>query len=218
MELEIFCDASIKTYPNGRMFGCAGAIAPQFNMKKFEVLPDVTNNRSEIEAIYLAVQMAKEIITYNKIDSITIYSDSKLSIYGLREWMGSWMRLMVKGVIYTNTGTRVKNQEVFLRVLDFLVKNNMKVNLRHQKGHVKILNQKSFSNAREVFYNSNGYYLQDEVLSRICIFNNKIDSETRELLQIVNPNDYDVAKSDEERGLTSMCYCIPPKDYYKYIS
>ena len=76
-KLEICCDASIKKYPNGREFGCAGAVAIGYG-EVFRILPDTTNNRSECIAVLLAIKLAKEIVDSSNepFDEITIYSDS----------------------------------------------------------------------------------------------------------------------------------------------
>ena len=46
-KLEICCDASITTYPNGRTFGCAGAVAIGLNIERTTIVPDSTNNIAE---------------------------------------------------------------------------------------------------------------------------------------------------------------------------
>ena len=64
MILEVYTDASIKTYPNGRTFGCSGAICPTTGESIYSINPDTTNNKSELRAIYIGVQLIKDIIYF----------------------------------------------------------------------------------------------------------------------------------------------------------
>ena len=218
-ELEICCDASIRKFNEGtcyeRTFGCAGAIALGYNMRKFLVLPDSTNNRSEITAIKLAVQLAKEILDVDKeITGVTIYSDSKFSVYGLTVWMDSWLQKRGKnGVLYNYSGQPVKNQNVFLEIIKYLYDNQLKIKFRHQKGHIKATNEKDMAIANKVFYDSNGYYIDQKTLSRISYYNGIIDEETRNILRGINATDYIMEEQDKK--LKEMCYYIVPYDYKK---
>lgn len=223
MKLEIFCDASIRKFPNGRTFGCAGAICPAYNDStklayKLEVLPDSTNNESEITAIYLAVILAKEIIEtlnlrFEDVD-ITIYSDSKISVFGLKVWMEDWLKYQYNGVLFNSQGMKVKNQHIFLRVLSFLITNNMKIKLYHVKGHVKLLNIKSLAEAARVFYESNGFNVPENVLNKIALNNNTVDDMTRKHLMFIKPDDF-IMRNDPEGDL--MCHYVIADNWKEYI-
>lgn len=219
--LEIFCDASIKKFPNQRTFGCAGAIALINGTTQagtlLKVLPDSTNNQSEITAIYLAVKLAHDIVTkYGGINNIIVYSDSKISVYGLKYWMNKWVDMMYNGVLYTPQGDKVKNQEVFIQIYDFLARNNMKIKLLHCKGHVILTKHDSLYNAADVFYESNGFYPDKEQLIRISNYNNIIDKETREYLSTINPNINNIIK-DNNKG-NKMYHYVLPINWKDYIS
>lgn len=213
--LEIFCDASIKKFPNQRVFGCAGAIGYCNGTtigETLRVLPDSTNNESEITAILLAVNLANETIKqYGQVDQIIIYSDSKISVYGLKYWMNKWVELMYQGVLYTPQGDRVKNQEIFIQIYDFLARNNMRIQLLHCKGHVRVTSQDSLTKAADVFYESNGFYPTKELLIRMANYNNIIDNDTREYL---NSDKVDLALHKPE-GIRMLSYVMPVnwKDY-----
>lgn len=212
--VEIFCDASIKHYNNNRTFGCAGALSPILKLEKYEIVPDTTNNKSEITALYLAVQMAKEIRDHHKeYDDIVIYSDSKLAVFGLKHWMDMWLQTRVDGVMYNTSGKPVANQDLYLRIIRFLVENNLKIKLRHQKGHVKVLKEHSMNVARQVFYESNDINIGNYDLSRICFYNNKIDELTRNKLETINPNNYPIIPE----GIAMITY-VPPANYLDYIN
>lgn len=219
--LEICCDASMKTYNrkshNERSFGCAGAIALGYDKTLLRVLPDCTNNRAEIYAILLAVKLAHEImLTYGDIEDIYIYSDSKFCIYGINVWMDSWLKRQDEnGVMYNYEGTPVKNQDIFVEVIDYLIHNNLKVHFRHQKGHTKVTNERHMNKAADCFFDSNGYYVDRETLSRISHYNNIIDEKTRYYLEGINPKDYPKMNLDLSKR---MCRYIIPITYKDYIA
>lgn len=219
--LEIFCDASIKNFSNGRQFGCAGAIAVINGSTQagslLRVLPDSTNNKSEITAIYLAVKLAHQIITnYGEVSKIIVYSDSKISVYGLKYWMDKWVEMMYNGVLYTPQGDRVKNQEIFIQIYDFLARNNMKITLLHCKGHVNIIKQSSLINAADVFYESNGFYPDKDLLIKVANYNNIIDNQTRQHLDTVNPNMSNIIL--ENSGGEKMYHYVLPINWKDYIN
>ena len=212
-KVEICCDASIKKYPNGRTFGCAGAIVVDMdNMSRTRIIPDSTNNASELYAMYLAVNLAKELLIMNSSYDITIYADSKFVVYGMKVWMDKWLSTMdSNGVMYNYMNEPVKNQELFSMIINFMVNNNLRLKIRHQKGHVKILNSKSMSEANNVFYESNGYRLDYNTLSRISLYNNKIDKLTKNILTHTNPDDY--AIEDKE----SVFRYLIPYNYKEFV-
>lgn len=214
--VEIFCDASIKKFPNQRCFGSAGAISRD-GRNKIQIMPDSTNNKSEITAIYLAVQLAKEIVQdMHEEVTINIYSDSKISVYGLKFWMNKWVEMMYNGVLYTPQGDRVKNQEIFIQIYDFLARNNLKINLYHCKGHVNVMNEKQMVNAANVFYESNGFMPDRDLLTRVSFYNDKIDNLTRNYLSDIDPNMTNTIL-DNSNG-EKMYHYVLPVNWKDYIS
>lgn len=216
-KLEICCDASIKKYPNGREFGCAGAVAIGYG-EVFRILPDTTNNRSECIAVLLAIKLAKEIVDSSNepFDEITIYSDSKFVIYGLKEWFSKWLSTRDNnGIMYNYSGEPVKNQELFLCIIHCLSQNNLKINFRHQKGHINYNNPNKLAIANKVFYESNGYTLSPEDIYRITYYNCKIDNETRAKLNTVNPDEFRQINHDKSHII--MANYVVPTNYTQYI-
>lgn len=213
-ELEICCDASIKTYPNGRTLGCAGAIAVGLDIERTKIIPDATNNKSELMAMYLAVKLAHELRAIEPYD-ITIYSDSKFVVYGINVWMEKWLMTVDKnGVMYNYNNQPVVNQELFKMIISYMVSNNLKLKIRHQKGHVKLLSEKGLAIANKVFYESNGYRLDDTTLRRVSLYNDRIDKDTRAILQYTNPNDFSI---DLNNNLDQICNYIIPYNYKEYV-
>ena len=214
--VEIFCDASIKKFTNQRCFGSAGAIYRD-GRNKIQIMPDSTNNKSEITAIYLAVQLAKEIVQdMHEEVTINIYSDSKISVYGLKFWMNKWVEMMYNGVLYTPQGDRVKNQEIFIQIYDFLARNDLKINLYHCKGHVNVMNEKQMVNAANVFYESNGFMPDRDLLTRVSFYNDKIDNLTRNYLSDIDPNMTNTIL-DNSNG-EKMYHYVLPVNWKDYIS
>lgn len=212
--IEIFCDASIREFPDSkRTFGCAGAICPGYGLQKLQILPDSTNNRAEAVAVLLAVKLAKEICNAYGEKNIIIYSDSQISVFAIRKWMPDWLKKRKRGILYNYSDLPVKNQEVYLSILCYLVNNNVKITLYHQKGHVNTSLKSSIDNARRVFMNSNYVDIGDKI-SEISNHNNTIDELTRNTLYRIDDKSYPVYFHD---GLDVMCYYVPPSNYRDYI-
>lgn len=203
MILEIYTDASIKTFGKGtnneRTFGCAGAICPRANKSRYEILPDTTNNKAELIAVFNGVLLADEIRQENsEYDEIYIYSDSKFSIYGLTQWIYSWLdKKDSNGILHGSNGEPVKNQELFAMILAYLVNNKLRINFRHQAGHINTRSEKSMNNANTVFKSSNGYSLFPEDIYKISLYNDMVDKNTRSKLDGINPDKYPVVPNDK---------------------
>lgn len=186
--LNIFCDASIKPdkFDPNNTLGCAGCICVDKNNiidKKTTMLYSTTNNEAEISAVLNGVHCAYK---YKDIyDIINIFSDSKICVFGLREWIFKWK--LVDNVFYGSSNTPIINQHLFISVVRFIVDNNMNyINLYHQKGHVTNA-QESILNASRVFTETNGCILDIDNIKYISLYNNIIDKETKdELLSVEN--------------------------------
>ena len=214
--LEIYSDASLKTFSNQRTFGCAGAIATVggqiFGDPVLQVVPDSTNNESEALSVYLAVKAADAMINlYGNFQEIIIYSDSQITVFGLKNWMSGWINMMHDGVLYTSKGLEVRNQEIFKMIYDFLARRNIKIKLLHCKGHVNVLSQKSLQQAADTFYQSNGFYLDKSEIIKIANFNNTIDNITRNRLETADPGYRDKNPLPNQRFIIPINW----KDYIR---
>lgn len=213
MILEVYTDASIKTYPNGRTFGCSGAICPTTGESIYSINPDTTNNKSELRAIYIGVQLIKDIIDRNPMyNEIYLYSDSQFSIFGLTKWMYGWSRTLKDNVIYGSNKEPVKNQQMFYEILTFLCIHNIKINFRHQSGHVNFNDAMSLMNANEVFRKSNGYYLNERDIYKISFYNDLVDKSTRSKLEGLDPNLYPILNGEQV-----LCNILFPMNFKKYV-
>lgn len=189
MSINIFSDGSILNLNNGSAIGCPGAIIVYFNEYGSEIIYDTytdlinntTNNDTEIRSIFLGLSVlnSRYKSLLQRTTNINIFSDSKICICGLREWIYSWMSNTHNGVLYNSSGEPVKNQDMFIETAREIIEIGKTTNLYHQKGHVKH-SDSSIDNARKVFYESNGYMIRDRyLLETISYYNNLIDKITK---------------------------------------
>lgn len=215
MDLEIYTDASIKTYSSGRTFGCSGAICSTTGESIYTINPDTTNNRSELIAIDIGIKLAYNIYTREpgKYENVYLYSDSQFGIFGLTKWIFGWSKNIKNGVMYGSNKQPVKNQDLFIGILSYLSINNFKVKFRHQSGHVNVTRPKMLYDANEVFNKSNGYYLRPEDIYKISYYNDFVDKSTRSKLENINPNNFPILNNGNKE-MVNICL---PKDFKKYI-
>lgn len=205
---NIFCDASIKKSTKyNSVLGCSGAISvintddgPVINNSLNLVSDKTTNNLSELRAIDLAVMLAD-----NKYKTVNIFSDSQISVYGLRDRLFGWLSGMdMDGIMYSTSGDPVANQDAILNIASRILKKDIFINMFHQKGHVDILNYKSLGTAIDCFYTSNDVpkmYINCNDIKIMSSYNNIIDKETRSILDAIEKGEvpsqqtlYDIVK------------------------
>ena len=180
--LNIFCDASIRK--RGKLKdGCYGAIAVKQNTiidEIYRICSDTTNNNAEIKAVRAAVLLASKY--KNEFPIINIFSDSQISILGIRDRFNNWI-CKEDGLLYGYGGEPIKSQEIYIEIYNIIQSNNLTINFWHQKGHVKNVFS-SLKNAEHVFMASNGIrQLVDINLIRfISDFNNIVDQKSRSIL------------------------------------
>lgn len=190
--LNIFSDASILQVKNGAKIdyyiGCPGISIWYMDSKidQFsEVYTNVTNNFSEIRAIFLAVWFARYYKTINpEIRYINIFSDSKISICGLRDWIFGWINRNNDGILMSTSGV-VKNQEHFIKIIKFICDNNLSLRFYHVRGHHDHNTQKEFLQFRNSFKREN--YINDMIEDSLIKFlingNSDVDNLTRRPLR-----------------------------------
>lgn len=216
--LEICTDASIRVFPNGRTFGCAGALCITTLQQDYLISQDTTNNRSELLGVYLGVKLGERIMRENPgmYDSIMIFSDSQLAILGLNKWIDSWMQNRdANGVMYGSTGKPVKNQELFMCIISFITTHKLKVYFRHCSGHVRTTSPKMLREANETYHKFNGSYLRPEDIYKIAYYNDIVDRNTRHYLSKIDPDDYPIL--DYSNNYQAMTKYVVPENYRNYI-
>lgn len=191
--LNIFTDASIQPMNDNTFKGCYGCVVvktddntPYIIDSKYNIEDNTTNNRCELKAILFGL---REAVRYrNDFSYINLFSDSRISVQGLKEWIFNWVNNRTDGVMY-GSGKPVSNQDIIFNILNFIISNDLMINIYHQKGHVDNT-QKSLENAQRVFMQTNKINSIDlDLVSMISQYNNYIDQLTRQKLY-ENENDY----------------------------
>lgn len=223
MIINIFCDASIDL---NRHIACGGCyIASQNNDGTISELDhhlvlqeNATNNSSEILAIWSGVVKAINLRNVYPNAVFRLFSDSKISLYGLRDWLKNWVtRINDEGILISSSGQPVMNQQRFVDIFNLIVENDLNIELYHQRGHVKD-GRVSLDRARIQFIRANkvppeGLGLDIDYLS--CC-NDKIDNLTRNAVRLYIATGTMLPGTDIERVIP-MTYMIRKNMIHKYI-
>lgn len=190
MIFDIFCDASISVKTKTACGGCF-IISQDENGKITEVgfkrvlQLNATNNSSEILAIYTGVLEALALRAEYPDAIFRLFSDSSISILGLRDWMEKWINNITEdGVLIASNNLPVQNQQIFIDIYNTIVLNGLKIRLFHQRGHIN--ENVPIDYARIKFIRSNlvtpeSLGLSMELLAK---YNNMIDHLTRDAVSI----------------------------------
>ena len=228
--INFYCDASIDA---PLKIACAAYSMSVQDFKTQQVLHsyedvvctienNATNNSAEILAILTAVNKAAEL--YQKDNNILfrIFSDSRISIFGLREWIPSWIKNMNDNILYSSQGNPVLNQQRFIQVFNTIVSNDMKVEFYHQRGHV--LDHKSTCNindAKRSFIHENGIapeYLGVD-MEYLCKYNDLVDNTSRAVLyDYINQRIEVPCENITVIGEDPMTYFIRADKVKKYLN
>lgn len=187
MIINIFCDASIDI---DRKIACGGCyiVGQESNNEIYEIgsrrliQTNATNNSAEILAIWVGVVEALRLRQIYPGAIFRLFSDSKISLYGLRDWLKYWVdRIKSDGTLIASNGQPVMNQQTFIDIFNLIVENDLHIELYHQRGHVKE-KRMPLEIARAQFIKANkvspeGIGLNIEILSN-C--NDMIDHLTRD--------------------------------------
>ena len=140
--LFIFTDASVTKYGRHEeeYISCSGAVACVWTGNCYQIIDQSfvinrcsTNNNGEIKAIYYGLLLA---LKYkNNFRTINLLSDSKISIYGLREWIEGWVQNSKGDQLLGSTNEPVSSQQEILACIYTIMTNDLHVKLYHQKGH-----------------------------------------------------------------------------------
>lgn len=187
--LNIFCDASIIN-DNGVFTGCygvVGVVEDRIIDSMYKLASNTTNNNSEIKGIRGALSMAN--VWKDRYKYINIFSDSQISVFGLKKYIYKWR--YKDGTFYSNSGTPVANQYVFVEAhgqIEELVKHpNCIFSLYHQAGHISN-DYNSLKRAANVFARSNNIQgkIDINMIRYISTYNNYVDVTSRNLLRRSN--------------------------------
>lgn len=189
--LNIFTDASIKKISDETL-GCPGAVCVITYQNGSNDVLDMsyyveryaTNNSSEIKAISLGI--AKALQYRHRFKNINLFSDSRICIQGLREWIFNWVNCINNNVMCNSSGEPVANQNTFASIVHTILSNNLRINFYHQKGHVSINSKSSVDKAMKVFYDVNRLDIGTELMVILSNYNNLVDKVTGDNLEEYN--------------------------------
>ena len=189
MVINIFCDASIDTDVNVACGGCFivlqhddGNITPLYHQLCLQT--EATNNSSEILAIYTGVNEAIKLRNMYPNAIFRLFSDSKISLYGLRDWIKNWIKnseLRGTDVLISSSGQPVANQQYFIKIFNVIVDYTLCIEFYHQRGHVGESGGVSKDKARAQFIKANKVSpeLMGIDIHFLCKYNHIIDNLTR---------------------------------------
>jgi ribonuclease HI len=185
--LNIFSDASI-IGKSGNFKGCYGVVAvvkDDIIDQTYRMVSYTTNNNSEIKGIRAALDIA---MRYRfQFPFINIFSDSLISINGLKSYILGWRYNPNDGCLYTKMKKKVVNQEIFIesyRILKELEAAPCMICLYHQPGHV----ENGYNNlvkAADTFRKTNVIRgnIDLNFMRYISTWNNYVDNTSRSMLR-----------------------------------
>lgn len=187
--LNIFSDASI-VGRSGNFTGCYGVVAVcEDNIidSCFKLASHTTSNNSEIKGLRAAISMANK-WKYN-FKYINIFSDSQISVFGLRDYIYKWRYNPSDGLLYGTSKTPIVNQEIFVESHNMLALLSQSVSVRifHQSGHIDNKYDK-LKEAAVVFGRSNNIMgnIDLNFIRYISTYNNYVDNTSRGILRRSN--------------------------------
>lgn len=195
--INVFTDASVKNH--GKVTeSLPGAVVVlgndgTVNEKYVRLIPS-TNNEGEIHAIYMGILECIKARDESKgiFDTFNIFSDSRISVYGLREWYQGWLaNSNHTDKLISSSGEEVKNQEIFIKCFNAILNSDIHISIYHIRGHIDLRKESEYEKFTKDFMQSNNIkdYPSRELIQTLVHFNDWVDVGSRELLL---PNGRDI--------------------------
>lgn len=194
MIINLFCDASIDTDKKVACGGCYivmqdGNTEPSMIKYQLYLQHNATNNSAEILAIWAGVTEAIKLRQIYPNAIFRLFSDSKISLYGLRDWIKNWIKNAENRgseVLISSSGQEVANQQCFIDIFNLIVETGLKIELYHQRGHVGESGGVNLSLARAQFIKANKVSPENLGLNIdfLSYCNHMIDGATRTALKM----------------------------------
>lgn len=183
--INCFTDASCVNR-NGVVSSCAGYVLT-YQDKVIEhderVLYNTSNNYGECYAVMMGVQALLRYAHYDTF--LNLFSDSKITIEGLRTWCTSWVKAKRDGVFYSSSGKPVANQEIFKYIIGTIAINGIHMQLFHVLGHKSPSSLSNIKDQKHNFNLMNNTLICDEIARELCYYNGLVDNNTRDALMAV---------------------------------
>lgn len=182
---DVYADASINLE---NKIGCAGIALVDRKKdllidEQYFVKEQATNNMCEIIALWLGVYRAIELLYTETLPfHVNIFSDSQISLFGMREWISTWVKNK-RGQVLFNNGP-IANQEWFADAYHAIICTGLKLKFFHQKGHVDARNPRSIFEADRSFRtaNANSMHMIGTTPQILAKYNNLVDQNSRKIV------------------------------------
>lgn len=175
--INIFTDASLTHYQD-HTITCGGYIVVKDRMiidSNYSIINNSTSNYGELYAVLLGIQAA---IKYkNQFMPINLFSDSKISVETLRNWIFSWS--MRDNVLYNSSGKPAENQDIIAFIVNVVTMNQIPITLYMQRGHKNPNKSDDVKVQKNYFRFANGFEIDKETAKKLCYYNDFIDNLTR---------------------------------------
>lgn len=191
--INIFTDASLVNI-DGHTDVCPGYCIYNGDIiieQGFDILKSSTVNRGELSGILMGIYASIKYINNSSITNIRLYSDSQISIFGIRDRIFKWIKNSDNGNIITSSGNPVTNIDIIMEIINTILTYNIHIELYHVKGHMNYTRRKDIERAKDVFSKSNNIdrsILSDDLIQQICIGNDVVDKYTGKMLDLHNSN------------------------------
>lgn len=182
--LNIFSDGSMSVGKNKPIGSYSIIAANGYNVIDSIAASSVnaTINEEEIKGIRAALSMAIHYSPY--FQYINIFSDSLLSVNGIRESIYNWK--FKNGTFYSKRKQEAANQRLIYeanRLYDYAWSKGIQVQILYQKAHVNTNNIDEIINAGNAFikYNNVMYcnYIDSDFIQYISYYNNMVDMQAK---------------------------------------
>ena len=182
--LNCFTDASTTKGSDGVVSSCAGYVLTYHGEvidRGERILYNSTNNEGELYAILMGI---KALLSYSYMDKfLNLFSDSRISIEGLRSWCINWCKNQDEnGILYGTNGKEVANQQIIKYIIHMIYYSKIHMQLFCQLGHINPVKVQDMTKSIAYFLNCNGVKISDDIAVQISGFNNIVDENTRNML------------------------------------
>lgn len=187
--VNVYTDASINKF-NNTLTTCAGYIITYQDHildSGYKIIYNATNNYGEIYAIYMGLQAV--LSKYAYMDKfINLFSDSRISIDGLKYWVKKWVRTQDQNGQFINTSAKlVANQEIFKNIITLINHYGVHLQMFHHLGHLNPSKIEDMNKFRKAFFEENRTILTDDAIREICYYNYLVDKNSRKILKDLSP-------------------------------
>ena len=188
--LNVFCDASV-TKVEDKYTSCPGyAVVNKGRIIKsdYKVVYNTTNNYGEIYAIRMGIKAVYDMgYKLGTVSRINLFSDSQISIFGLREWIFTWYQNLNSNMQMVSSDKKVEisNQEVYNSIVNLIAYEGIPIHLYHQLGHKNFRNNIHLNKVIKSFNLANKMQISIDEARFICYYNEYVDRFTRENLHSV---------------------------------